>query len=120
MRLSALCMVIALAASPAPAQRAGIYAMQGVGLDGEAYTGNVSLRPAGPSTWHMVWSFADDEPITGMGIVQGDLLSAGYILDGVAGVAWYRIMPDGTLSGRWTAGDGSRTGTETLVPKRPS
>jgi len=104
-------------AGPALAQSAGSYGMTGVSTIGEAYQGSAVLVQTGRETWQVTWRGADGEPLVGIGIAANGVLSVGFVLSGAQGVAWYRIMPDGTLEGRWAAGTDGRVGTERLVPK---
>jgi hypothetical protein len=108
---AALALLLAL---PAAAQRPGVYALEGVNPDGSTYAGTLELQPARGGAWRLVWRIGSDV-VEGIGLVDGPVLSAAYVLGGRPGVAIYRIRQDGVLEGPWTTGGG--LGRETLRPR---
>jgi hypothetical protein len=107
-----------LAALPgvAQAQRSGHYAVQGSDAAGSTYTGSVELRPTGPETWRITWRIAN-ETINGTGIAANGMLAVGYIHGRDMGVAIYKVMPDGSLAGRWTTGRNGGAASELWLPR---
>ncbi|BDG71262.1 hypothetical protein [Roseomonas fluvialis] len=104
-------------ATPALAQRAGTYAVEGQGADGSRYEGSVTLAPLGQDTWRVTWRVGSDSA-QGIGILipQGPLLVVGYTMGGETGVAAYAVQADGRLLGTWTQGQGGGIGTEVMTP----
>lgn len=115
MMLATLALSCALAA-PAMAQRSGTYAVQGTGADGSRYEGSAQLQATGPQSWRITWRIGGDTT-NGTALTVGTMLVVGYISGREPGVAWYQVMPDGSLSGRWTSGREGGVGTETLLPR---
>jgi hypothetical protein len=109
--------VLAMAASPAVAQRAGTYGVEGQGADGSRYEGTATLAPSGQNTWRVTWRVAGDTA-QGVGILipQGPLLVVGYSMAGETGVAVYAVQADGRLLGTWTQGQAGGIGTEVMTP----
>lgn len=117
MRFLVALLLIGLAGQ-AHAQRAGVYAMNGIGMDGQPYQGSAVLRQTGRETWRMTWTSGEgSEPLEGIGLSANGILTMGFLLSGEPGAAWYFVMPDGSLEGRWTSGHSGRVGTERLAPK---
>ena len=108
--------LLATLASPAAAQKAGTYAVEGTSPDGSRYSGTLQWQSAGSNTWRVTWRIPGSAPIVGSAINEGTNIAAGYVLDGAVGVVLYREMPDGTLMGRWTTRNGG-VGTERLIPR---
>jgi len=100
----------------AQAQRAGAYAVEGRGVDGQRYEGSVQLQPSGPQTWRVTWRISG-ETANGVGLMVGNMLCVGYVAQRETGVACYEVMPDGRLMGRWTQGREGGVGTETWLPR---
>lgn len=106
----------ALCIQPAAAQRSGVYAVEGRGADGSAYTGSATLTATGPQTWRVSWRVAGNTS-SGVALTVGKLLVIGYVSGRETGVAAYEVMADGRLVGRWTQGVEGGVGTETLIPR---
>ncbi|WP_203077117.1 hypothetical protein [Falsiroseomonas ponticola] len=106
----------AVLGTPAAAQRAGFYAVEGMGGDGSRYTGAVQFTPTGPQTWRLSWRVAG-ETINGVGVSNGKTLAVAYTQGGTLGTVLYEIGPDGSMQGIWTAGREGGLGTERLVPR---
>jgi hypothetical protein len=90
----------------------GHYTVQGATSTGGMYAGVAQILFNGEScriTWH-----TGSAPVSGVCLVQGRSLSAGYYLHGV-GIAVYELQPDGSLRGRYAGERGG--GTETLYPR---
>ncbi|SFK73043.1 hypothetical protein [Falsiroseomonas stagni] len=114
--LAATALALPMLASPAAAQRAGFYAVEGVGGDGTRYTGAVQFTPTGPQTWRLSWRVGG-ETINGIGVSNGKVLAVAYTQGGTLGAVLYDIGPDGTMLGSWTAGREGGVGTERLIPR---
>lgn len=109
--------VAACLASPALAQRAGSYAVDGQSPDGQRYDGTAALEQTGGNTWRVTWN-AGGGVARGVAILipEGPLFVVGYAMERDIGVAVYAVQPDGSLRGTWTQGGGGGMGTETLTP----
>jgi hypothetical protein len=105
-----------LSLQPAAAQRSGVYAVEGRGVDGTAYQGSATLTATGPQTWRMSWRVAG-ETTHGVALTIGKLLVIGYVSGRETGVVAYEVMEDGRLVGRWTQGREGGVGTEVLTPR---
>lgn len=113
--LAALALSCALAA-PAAAQQSGTYAVVGTGPDGSRYEGVAQLQATGRESWRITWRIGGDTTM-GTGLSVDGMLVVGYVSGREPGVAWYEVMRDGSLSGRWTSGREGGVGTETLLPR---
>jgi hypothetical protein len=113
--LLALALLLALA-SPALAQRAGLYNVNGTNPDGTAYTGVLQLRQVGIVSWLVLWQVGA-ERIEGAGMSSGNTFAVTYPAGNTQGFGIYEILPDGTMTGQWTLVGSSGIGTETLVPR---
>ncbi|MGX9966956.1 hypothetical protein ACVFYP_26775 [Roseomonas sp. F4] len=113
---AAALVALPLLASPAAAQRAGAYVVEGSGADGSRYSGAAQITPTGPQTWRVTWRVAG-ETIEGVGVDNGRVLSVAYIQAGVLGSALYEVQPDGSLAGLWTSGREGGLGRETMSPR---
>ncbi len=120
MRYSLAAAIFALplfATTPAAAQRAGSYSVEGSGPDPAAtYSGTLDLVPTGPQTWRVVWRIGG-ETIQGIGVSNGRTLTAGYSHGGQIGTAMYDVQANGVLEGIWTSGRDGGLGRERLTPR---
>lgn len=114
--IAAALLGLPLLATPAAAQRAGFYVVEGAGGDGSRYSGTVQFTPTGPQTWRLSWRVGG-ETINGIGVSNGKILAVGYSQSGTLGTVLYEIAPDGSMQGIWTAGREGGLGTERLTPR---
>ena len=106
-----------LAASAAGAQDVGgRYSLVGEDFNGGTYTGTVTITPTSDVTCEIRWLIAGDEAV-GICMRQDNAFAASYVMNGVVGMVIYRIMPNGTLNGTWTAAGSNGVGREVLTPK---
>ncbi len=70
-----------------------------------AYPGNVKIQKTG-DYYGVEWSFDHKQSYRGVGIEEGEFLSAGWGMAEDSGVAVYQIA-GGQLNGRWAASNGS-------------
>lgn len=100
--------------------KTGVYVLEGynVGDDKVDYVGSVAIEKAG-EVYRLQWNIAGQTQ-RGVGILDGNILSVGYIdvtggniLD--AGAVSYRILSEGKLDGKWSSVLGRRTGREVLT-----
>ncbi|MBY0337157.1 MAG: hypothetical protein K2X11_11115 [Acetobacteraceae bacterium] len=103
-------------ASPAAAQRSGVYDVTGTALDGTEYTGTLTLQQVGIASFRILWSIGADT-IEGVGVVSGLTFSTAFQIGDQAGMAIYEIRPGGVLEGTWTAIGAFTTGRETARPR---
>ena len=117
--LAAAGLVAGLAlASPAQAQRNGLYNVAGVNPDGSAYTGQMIVQQVGLASWRVAWQVGGNR-FEGYGMSAGPVFSVGFILAERPGIAIYQTGPDGTFTGQWTLVGSSAIGTENLTPFDP-
>ena len=117
MLAAALCALPLMTATPAAAQRAGGYTVEGSGPNGaDRYAGTLELISTGGQTWRVVWRIAG-ETIQGIGVSNGRTLSTGYNHGGLIGTALYEVQPNGVLEGIWTSGRDGGLGRERLTPR---
>ncbi|HYF09020.1 MAG TPA: hypothetical protein VD970_15465 [Acetobacteraceae bacterium] len=114
--LSALAAGLLALATPAAAQRTGLYELNGTNPDGTAYDGQVMMQQVGIVSWRVVWSVSG-ERIEGIGMSSGNVLSVTYQLGQRTGMGIFFINADGSMSGQWTVLGSSGIGTETLRPR---
>lgn len=95
---------------------AGRYRMEGRNPTGSgAYRGEVAVARNGDS-YQVRWQLGQGSQV-GTGIVLDKVLSVTFQAGpGPAGVAAFRINPDGSLTGVWVVGGGGAVGTETWTP----
>ena len=105
-------------ASPAQAQRNGLYNVAGVNPDGSAYTGQMIVQQVGLASWRVAWQVGGNR-FEGYGMSAGPVFSVGFILGERPGIAIYQLGPNGTMSGQWTLVGSSAIGTENLTPFDP-
>jgi hypothetical protein len=116
MRLIATILLGCALAAPASAQRAGFYAVEGVGPDGTRYEGVVQMTPTGPQTWRLSWRVGG-ETISGVGVANGKALAVGYTQSRESGAVMYEVQADGSMLGIWTSGREGGLGRERLTPR---
>ena len=105
-------------ASPAQAQRNGLYNVSGVNPDGSAYTGHMIVQQVGLACWRVARQEGGNR-FEGYGMSAGPVFSVGFILADRPGIAIYQTGPDGTFTGQWTLVGSSAIGTENLTPFDP-
>lgn len=76
---------------------AGDYDVTGTSPDGKIYKVKLNISPSGPS---FIFKWTGANPLEGVGIRQGDFVTAGFGGKQCAFVA-YEIKPDGSLDGKW-------------------
>ena len=93
---------------------AGHYQVQGTNPDGSSYGGSAEITPHGDLcriAWHVGSEWR------GICMTSGNTFAATYHSGDTWGLLIYQLQPDGSLAGVWTLGDGSRGGTEKLIPE---
>lgn len=109
----ALGLFLALAA-PASAQlRQGRYSLEGQNPDGSTYSGQFELVNGPSASWFALWSVGNVR-VEGIGLIQGGMLSIGYVINGRPGAAAIEVERDGKLRCIWTVGAG--IGSEVMTP----
>ncbi|MGX9966964.1 hypothetical protein ACVFYP_26815 [Roseomonas sp. F4] len=103
-------------ASPAQAQRAGLYDVTGTNLDGSTYAGLAQIQTAGLSSFAIRWRIGN-ETVEGVGFVSGRTAAVAYGLQQRPGLGIYTLNADGSLDGEWTIVGANAKGTERLVPR---
>ena len=119
MRVSAiagLALLGAALATPAAAQRDGVYALSGTNPDGSGYSGQVVLGQVGLSSWRVLWQIGENR-IEGFGMSSGATFAVGFTLGNRPGLGVYTVGADGSISGQWTIVGSSALGTEILTPR---
>jgi hypothetical protein len=115
-RIAFLSLVLfAQAAGAQTLQLAETYRARGTNADGTKYTGRVTLKVVSDTTFAVTWKVGGDT-YRGFGMRWDDTLAVSYEGAGFKGVIMYRVLDNGTLDGRWTAGGANGVGTETLTP----
>ncbi len=107
---------LALLASPAAAQRSGLYDVTGTNLDGTAYTGVVQIEQLGLSSFRILWRIGN-QTVEGVGMASGRSVSVAYGLRERPGMGIYTLNPDGSMDGEWTIIGAPALGRERLVPR---
>ena len=77
----------------------GEYFARGTNPDGSSYSGNVSITKKDES-YKFVWKIGSST-YYGVGVLKGDILTVDW---GQADPVIYKVMPDGTLDGKWAGG----------------
>lgn len=112
-----LALLVAMAAGPAAAQAVGgRYQVQGTNADGSPYRGTASIVPTSNTTCRITWQTGSNS--SGICMVTGKAVAAGYSMSGRIGLVLYELQPDGSLNGVWTVADQPGSGTEILTPIR--
>ncbi|MCX7372813.1 MAG: hypothetical protein NTW56_10345 [Alphaproteobacteria bacterium] len=116
MRLLRILTLLLLVASPAMAQRSGMYDVSGRNPDGSEYVGMLQLQQVGLSSFRISWTIAGNV-IEGAGMVSGLMLGVVFQLGEQTGMGMYELRPNGELVGTWTILGSQATGQETLRPR---
>ncbi|MBU8542414.1 MULTISPECIES: hypothetical protein [Roseomonadaceae] len=103
-------------ASPAQAQRAGLYDVTGTNLDGTTYTGLAQIQTAGLASFAIRWRIGN-QTVEGVGFASGRTVTVAYGLQQRPGLGIYTLNADGSLEGEWTIVGANANGTERLVPR---
>lgn len=114
--LAGAAILVALAAAPASAQRAGVYDVAGTNPDGTSYAGVIGLRQVGLASWQVLWDLGENR-FEGYGMSAGNTFAVGFALGQRPGIAIYSVHADGSMTGQWTLVGTSAIGTETLTPR---
>jgi hypothetical protein len=117
-RLALACAFLALA-TPALAQRDGLYDVSGTNLDGTPYTGQAQIRTVGTASFNIIWRIGN-QLVEGVGMASGRTVSVAYGVAQQPGLGIYTLNPDGSLEGEWTIIGASAIGQERLVPRMPA
>lgn len=97
------------AASPSDSDIAGTYAVTGTGLDGQEYTGTMTIEPQ-DSLYRVSWTIGDGETYSGLGIYAAGQFSVGWGNESCS-VVTYDIEGQ-ALDGEWFVLGDPRFGTE--------
>lgn len=116
MRLLRILILALMIASPAAAQRSGMYDVTGRNPDGTDYVGTLMLQQVGVSSFRISWTIAGNV-IEGAGMVSGLMLGVVFQLGEQTGLGMYELRPNGELVGTWTILGSQATGQETLRPR---
>jgi hypothetical protein len=116
MRRLVLALALMLFATPALAQRDGVYEVTGVNLDGTPYTGLAQLRSVGINSFSIVWRIGNTL-IEGAGMASGRTVAVSYGQAQRPGIGIYQLNPDGSMDGEWTIVGAPAIGRERLVPR---
>lgn len=103
--------------APSGKDISGTYTVTGVNLDGNDYSGEVTLTSLGSDNYAMAWTIGNGNQ-KGTGNLSGDTLKADWSDGSNIGAVTYTMQADGSFSGTWTQEGVSGTGTETLTPKK--
>lgn len=113
----ALAFAISLLAAPLAAQNiGGLYDLEGIGLNGEPYYGEVEIVLTSDVTCAMVWRTGNSES-HGICMRMEEVFTAAYEIEGEVGLAIYGVLDDGTLAGTWTVSGINAVGEEVLTPR---
>lgn len=118
-RLALALPILAAMASPAAAQRAGLYDVTGTNLDGTPYTGQAQIRAAGLSSFVIAWRISG-QVVEGVGFASGRTIAVAYGLSQRPGLGIYTLNPDGSMDGEWTIVGAPANARERLVPREPA
>jgi hypothetical protein len=116
MRPVLLALAALLFATPALAQRDGLYDVSGTNLDGTAYTGLAQIRTVGINSFNILWRIGD-QIVEGVGIASGRTIGVAYGMAQRPGMGIYTLNPDGSMEGEWTIIGAPSIGRERLVPR---
>ncbi|WP_439598489.1 hypothetical protein [Falsiroseomonas sp.] len=105
-----------LGATPAAAQRAGLYDVTGTNLDGSAYTGVAQIRTVGLASFAIIWRIGN-QSVEGVGFASGRTVAVAYGLSQRPGIGIYTLNPDGSMEGEWTIVGAPANARERLVPR---
>jgi hypothetical protein len=118
MRHTLIVVALALLATPAFAQRDGLYDVTGTNLDGTEYIGLAQIRAVGLNSFNILWRVGD-QIVEGVGMASGRTIAVAYGMAQRPGMGIYTLHPDGSMDGDWTLIGSPSIGRERLVP-RPS
>jgi len=94
----------------------GSYTVVGGSIADESdYVGVVSVVRTGAS-YTVIWTI-DNETVTGVGLLSGEVLAVGFPDDNKDAVALYRRQPDGSWVGQWAAVGDTVLNPEVWKPK---
>jgi hypothetical protein len=116
MRPVLLALAALLFATPAMAQRDGLYDVSGTNLDGTSYTGLAQIRTVGINSFNILWRIGD-QIVEGVGIASGRTIGVAYGMAQRPGMGIYTLNPDGSMEGEWTIIGAPSIGRERLVPR---
>ncbi|WP_206030094.1 hypothetical protein [Roseomonas sp. AR75] len=116
MRPALLALTALLFASPALAQRDGLYNVTGVNLDGTDYTGVAQIRSVGINSFNILWRIGN-QIVEGVGMASGRTVTVAYGMAQRPGMGIYTLNPDGSMEGEWTIIGAPSIGRERLVPR---
>jgi hypothetical protein len=116
MRRFLIACTLLLLATPAMAQRDGLYDVTGTNLDGTTYSGLAQIRALGLNSFAIVWRTGSDV-VEGVGMASGRTIAVAYGLAQRPGLGIYTLNPDGSLDGEWTVVGANGMGRERLVPR---
>jgi hypothetical protein len=119
MRRLVLALALILLASPALAQRDGLYDVTGTNLDGTTYAGVAQIRSVGLNSFVIVWRVGTNL-VEGAGMASGRTIAVTYGSAQRPGIGIYVLNPDGSLDGEWTIVGAPAIGRERLVPRPPA
>ncbi len=103
-------------ATPALAQRDGLYDVRGTNLDGTSYEGVAQIRSLGLRSFTILWRVGN-QIVEGVGMASGRTVSVAYGLAQRPGMGIYTLNPDGSMDGEWTIIGANAVGTEKLTPR---
>ena len=95
----------------------GKYRVDGQNLNGSPYSGTAIITVTSKNTCRIVWTTGGTTS-DGICMRNGDMFSAGYVLQDKVGLVIYEINDDGSLDGLWTIADQDGEGKERLIPIR--
>ncbi len=116
MRRLVFALALLLAASPALAQRDGLYTVTGTNLDGTEYTGLAQIRAIGINSFSIAWRLGNTL-VEGVGMASGRTIAVTYGQAQRPGMGIYTLNPDGSMDGEWTIIGAPAIGRERLVPR---
>lgn len=114
--IARIALVASLLATPALAQRAGLYDVEGTNLDGTPYTGQASIQSSGLSSFVIRWRIGN-QIVEGVGFASGRTVAVAYGLAQRPGIGIYTLNPDGSMDGEWTIIGAPANARERLVPR---
>lgn len=115
-RMLAAALVLAFLQSGAMAQDiGGSYHVSGTNLDGSKYGGDATITLQSDVTCSIRWN-TGGAGADGICMRDKGVFVAAYVMGNSVGLVVYDILPDGTLSGRWTITGETGVGTEVLSP----
>jgi len=100
-------------ATPAAAQRSGVYEVTGTNLDGSQYRGLMEIQQVGTSTFHILWNIGG-QLIEGVGMASGLSFVTAFSAGDRTGLGIYEIRPGDVMEGSWTIVGANTNGTETV------